>query len=767
MSLVEMWGGLECTVARIHDKYVDQTILNGHEHRLDDLERFASLGIKAIRYPVLWERVAPNGLDSADWRWTDERLQRLRDLGVRPIVGLLHHGSGPRYTSMDDPGFAEGLAEFAARVAERYPWVDAYTPVNEPLTTARFSGLYGHWYPHARDERRFLRMLANESRATQLAMAAIRRVNPAAQLIQTEDIAKVHSTPQLAHVAEFQNERRWLSLDLLIGRVDRSHLFWPRFRDAGLADEIAMLSAAPCPPDILGFNYYPTSERFLDHRYLNYDRSVWGVTGRDRYADLHAMRIVAEGPAGLEQLLREAWERFRLPMAVTEAHNIPPRDEQLRWLHEIWEIACRLSSDGVDVRAVTVWSLLGSYDWDRLLTQCAGYYEPGPFDVRAPQPRETAIARMVRQLAKGETVDHPVLDGPGQWRRGDRFSWAPFRCCPYTLADRKHPRRQPPRSDPRRVMIIGARGTLGRAFARLCTARGLAYDVLGRRDVDIATPDSVKAALARHQPWAVINAAGFVRVDAAADDDAAEERCRRENTVGPAVLADACAANGRIPLVNFSSDLVFDGRKQAPYVESDIVNPLNVYGNTKAEAEQALARYDESLVVRTSAFFGPWDEHNFITLALRTIARGEPFLAADDVVVSPTYVPDLATTTLDLLIDGETGVWHLANAGAVTWAELAREAARRARLDSGLVRGVPAEQLGWRARRPRYSVLGSIRGTLMPSLTDALTAYFDAWPGEPLERRQVEPLRPSVVAFWSGGGRTSAERNTVAAEAGD
>src|SRR4051794_554080 len=116
MSAVEMWGGLECTVARIHDKYVDQTILNGHEHRPDDLDRFASLGIKAIRYPVLWERVAPNGLGSADWRWTDERLQRLRDLGLRPIVGLLHHGSGPRYTSMDDPGFAEGLAEFAARV---------------------------------------------------------------------------------------------------------------------------------------------------------------------------------------------------------------------------------------------------------------------------------------------------------------------------------------------------------------------------------------------------------------------------------------------------------------------------------------------------------------------------------------------------------------------------------------------------------------------------------------------------------------------------
>ena len=82
MPEVEIWGGLECTVARIQDSYVDQSILNGHEHRLDDLDRFASLGIKRIRYPVLWERVAPDGFDKADWRWTDERLNRLRELGI-------------------------------------------------------------------------------------------------------------------------------------------------------------------------------------------------------------------------------------------------------------------------------------------------------------------------------------------------------------------------------------------------------------------------------------------------------------------------------------------------------------------------------------------------------------------------------------------------------------------------------------------------------------------------------------------------------------
>src|SRR5205085_3518138 len=123
---------------------------NGHASRDGDLERFASLGIRAIRYPVLWERTAPERIADADWSWPDSRLPALRELGMTPIVGLVHHGSGPRRTSLLHPCFATGLAEFAGAVAARYPWVEHWTPVNEPLTTARFSGLYGVWYPHAR-----------------------------------------------------------------------------------------------------------------------------------------------------------------------------------------------------------------------------------------------------------------------------------------------------------------------------------------------------------------------------------------------------------------------------------------------------------------------------------------------------------------------------------------------------------------------------------------------------------------------------------------
>ena len=144
-SVLQLWGGLECTVNRIHDCYFSQVERNGHAHRGDDIARFGSLGIQSIRYPILWERTAPGGVAGADWSWADERLAALQHAGITPIAGLVHHGSGPIHTSLLDPAFASGLAQFAGAVAARYPWLEYYTQVNEPLTTARFSALYGLW----------------------------------------------------------------------------------------------------------------------------------------------------------------------------------------------------------------------------------------------------------------------------------------------------------------------------------------------------------------------------------------------------------------------------------------------------------------------------------------------------------------------------------------------------------------------------------------------------------------------------------------------
>src|SRR3954470_20508702 len=231
---------------------------------------------------------------------------------------------------------------------------------------------------------------------------------------------------------------------------------------------------------------------------------------------------------------------------------------------------------------------------------------------------------------------------------------------------------------PRPLLITGATGTLGRAFARICDLRGLDHCSTSRAQLEIAETASVAAAFERIRPWAVINTAGYVRV---ADAEREPERCFRENVRGAANLALACARLG-ILLVTFSSDLVFDGRLGRAYVESDAPCPTCVYGASKLEAEQlASAACPDALILRTSAFFGPWDPHNFVYHTLRALAVGDQWQAASDSVITPTYVPDLVNASLDLLIDGETGIWHLANQGAVSWGELACRVAERGGFD--------------------------------------------------------------------------------------
>lgn len=421
-SPVELWGGVECTLNRVGDRYLDQIERSGHMQRSDDLHSFAGLGLRVLRYPVLWERAMPYDLWHADWTFADRQLNTLRSLGIRPIVGLMHHGSGPRYTSLLDPELPVKLAAYARAVAQRYPWVDAYTPINEPLTTARFSALYGHWYPHLSDDLSCMRALILQCRATALAMRAIRSVNPAAQLLQTEDLGQTRSTPLLAYQANFENQRRFLSFDLLCGRVGRTHPLWGYLRWVGITEqELLPLYEDPCPPELIGINYYVTSERFLDEDLTGYPEFAHGGNGRHRYADVEAVRVCASGLVGLRNLLLQTYERYRRPIAVTEVHLGCMRSEQLRWLYQQWQAARAARAAGVDVRAVTAWALLGSYDWDSLVTRDHGHYEPGVFTLHQGQRRPTSLARLVRILHVRPELSHPLLKSPGWWQRPERL----------------------------------------------------------------------------------------------------------------------------------------------------------------------------------------------------------------------------------------------------------------------------------------------------------------------------------------------------------
>ena len=701
---LELWGGVECSLVRIGDDFRNQVVETGHGSRLADIDAMADLGIKAVRYPILWETVASESPTELDFSWHEKRIERLEKHGIRVIAGLLHHGSGPRYTELLDPDFPKLFADYAAAVARRFPSVETWNPINEPLTTARMSFLYGLWYPHLKDRGASLRAVVNQCVAIADAIDAIRSVNPAAQLLVSEDVPKTFATAELQYQADHENHRRWLPFDLLTGRVGADHYYYDDLLENGIAPEaLEKLSTGRATPDILGFDHYLTSERYLDHRVERYPDEKSGGNGRDTYVDVEAVRIgKLKGQVGVAKRLRELWERYQLPIAITEVHHGCTREEQVRWFVEVWQAAERERARGADIRAVTLWALFGLVDWRSLLTRREGLHEPGAFDIRSPEPRPTLLAKAAARIGRGEAFDHPLLQQPGWWRRPGR-TYARRR---FHMLPRNH-------SGSRPMLITGATGTLGQAFARICSHRGLPYVITNREQLDITDPTSIEGAIDRFQPWAIINTAGFVRTWEA---EAKADECFRANVTGPELLAKSCKLHG-IPLVTFSSDLVFDGKLGRSYVEPDEPAPACEYGRSKAEAEARLLKLDaDALIVRTSAFFGPWDRYNFVFDMIERLKRGEDLVVSEKTLVSPTYVPDLVHATLDLLLDEEKGIWHLTNQGAVSWHNLALEIADMAKIGHERIRAAEDEE-------NVDTSLTSKRGLLLRPLPQALSDF--------------------------------------------
>jgi dTDP-4-dehydrorhamnose reductase len=599
---LDVWGGVEATVVRIGDRWRSQIVETGHRDRPGDLERIASLGIRTLRYPILWESVAPDHPDICDWSWHDRQLPRLRDLGIEVIAGLVHHGSGPGYTDLLDHAFGEKLAAYAGAVAARYPWVERFTPVNEPLTTARFSALYGHWYPHRRDDRSFLRAVLSQCRGIVLAMQAIRRVTPGARLIQTEDLGRTFSSPLLEYQAAFENQRRWLSLDLLCGRVERTHPLWGYLLQNGVTEtELDFFRHNACPPDILGMNHYPTSERYLDERCALFHPSTHGGNGRHRYADVEAVRFdLPAGATGPGARLQELWDRYGRPVAITEVHHGCTREEQLRWLMQAWEMALAARDRGADVRAVTAWALLGVVDWNSLLVQQQDFYEAGAFDIRSTPPRPTILAKAVTSLVRQQSFQHPVLSAPGWWRRDSR------------LYDHLQARNAAslPASQP---LLIFGNTALTDSVAACCIPRGIS-------SVTVAAPAWERLTgslqlLRKYKPWAVIAGLRHASSLAAACDTVGVPllvlHCLEDDAGDPAVTDDENS--------NFLQVSSLDDRSSLPEV-------------------QCLQRdHPRALILDAGSL--PED----------SLSR-------------------LSHAALDLLIDGETGLWHLPDPAAQRFA---------------------------------------------------------------------------------------------------
>ena len=254
-------------------------------------------------------------------------------------------------------------------------------------------------------------------------------------------------------------------------------------------------------------------------------------------------------------------------------------------------------------------------------------------------------------------------------------------------------------------MVIGATGQLGSDLVRTFDQSGELV-ALSTRDVDILDSARTRSMLETLRPTCVINTAAYNLVDRAEDD---ERSAFALNAEAVGTLAAICQAAGA-RLVHFSTDYVFDGAKRTPYLETDSPQPVSVYGESKLAGERlALERCERSVIFRVCGLFGlagslGKGKGNFVETMLRLAREGRPLRVVSDQVLCPSYTLDLARKVWKVLPKVAHPVYHLTNAGQVSWYEFARRALELAGVTADLT-PVTAAEYSARARRPAYSVL--------------------------------------------------------------
>lgn len=260
----------------------------------------------------------------------------------------------------------------------------------------------------------------------------------------------------------------------------------------------------------------------------------------------------------------------------------------------------------------------------------------------------------------------------------------------------------------RKILVTGRTGQVGVELEVALTLLGKVKAV-GREELDLRRADSIRACIREVRPDLIVNAAGYTRVD---DAELEPELAMQVNGVAPGVLAEEAKRVGAV-LVHFSTDYVYDGKLQRPYVEDDEARPVNSYGLSKLEGEKAITAVGgASLILRTSWVYSSVGT-NFVLAMLRLAREKEELSVVDDQTGSPSWARVLAEATASLLrnpenIAARSGIYHLAAAGTTSRYEFARAILQEAATLSGVAGGwatlvpISSAQYPTRARRPLH-----------------------------------------------------------------
>jgi len=261
-----------------------------------------------------------------------------------------------------------------------------------------------------------------------------------------------------------------------------------------------------------------------------------------------------------------------------------------------------------------------------------------------------------------------------------------------------------------KIFLIGADGQLGTDIEKYFTEKGAEVTgLVGLKDIDICDYGSSRRLVMDWGPDLVINTAAFHNVDLCEDEVA---QTFRVNVEGVKNIASICREAG-IPLMHFSTDYVFDGKKSFPYTEDDCPGPLSIYGISKLGGERVIqSMLDRYYLIRLCGLYGHAGctgkgNTNFVEAMLGLASTKKSVRVVDDQVMTPTSSKDAAGKIFDLVRTGIYGLYHMTNTGSCSWYEFAREIFRVAGMDVEVI-PVKSSEFGAKALRPAYSVLDNV-----------------------------------------------------------
>lgn len=372
---------------------LDEYELTGHYERWrEDIGLMHEAGVQAARYGIPWHRIQPR---SGAWEWdfVDRSIDRLLELGIAPIVDLVHYGL-PRWIegAYLHPDFPALMADYAARVAERLRGrVFAYTPLNEPRITAWYCGRLGWWPPHRHGWRGFVAVMLAACRGIVEASRALRAVDSEILLAHV-DATDLHDTddPERADEARQRQEIVFLALDLVSGRLGPEAALWPWLLKHGATEgELAWFQERAAELPLVGLNLYPMFTRKVLRR----------SGGRARWTMPYATAEI------VERLGQLYWERYRAPVFISETASVGSVERRRAWLRDSVAAVRRLRCGGVPVVGYTWWPLFALVTWAyRQGTHAPEYYlkQMGLWDLDATLARvPTPLVDDFRQLTRG------------------------------------------------------------------------------------------------------------------------------------------------------------------------------------------------------------------------------------------------------------------------------------------------------------------------------------------------------------------------------